>query len=159
MTPQAKKMTFFGFFSFSCTSTYRGANFLLLSKYHIFSRSEKSGGTKDTKISAKMTPQAKKMTFFRVFFLSYTSTHRGATFLLLSKFHIFSRSEKLWGDKGYKISAKMTSQAKKRLYSDFFFLLHIYTLRRNFFVFIKISYLQPFREIIGGQEFENFRLK
>ena len=42
---------------------------------------------------------AKKMTFFRIFFFSCTSSHRGATFLFLSKFHIFSRSEKSWGDK------------------------------------------------------------
>ena len=40
--------------------------------------------------------------------------------------------------------------AKKLLFSDLFFLLHISTSRRNFFVFTKISYLQPFREIRGG---------
>ena len=57
------------------------------------------GGQRIRKFSAKMTPQAKKMTFFRIFFFSCTSTHRGATFLFLSKFHIFSRSEKSWGDK------------------------------------------------------------
>ena len=50
------------------------------------------------KFSAKMTTQAKKNTFFRIFLFSYTSTHRGATFF-----------------------------------------------------FIKISYLQPFREIMGEQ--------
>ena len=33
---------------------------------------------------------------------------------------------------------------------DFFFLLHIYLLIRNFFVSIKISYRQLFREIMGG---------
>ena len=33
----------------------------------------------------------------------------------------------------------------------FCFPLHIYISRRNFFVFIKITYLQPFREIMGGQ--------
>ena len=39
----------------------------------------------------------RKNDFFRFFFVSCTSTHRGATFLFLSKFHIFSRSEKSWG--------------------------------------------------------------
>ena len=29
--------------------------------------------------------------------------------------------------------------------------MHIYPSRRNFFVLTKISYLQPFREIMGGQ--------
>ena len=57
------------------------------------------GGQRIRKFSAKMTLQAKKMTFFRIFFFSCTFTHRGATFLFLSKFHIFSRSEKSWGDK------------------------------------------------------------
>ena len=41
---------------------------------------------------------AEKRTFFG-FFFRCTSTHRGATFLSLSKFHIFSRSENSWGDK------------------------------------------------------------
>ena len=57
------------------------------------------GGQRIRKLSAKMTPQAKKNTFFGFFFFSCTSTHRGTTFLFLSKFHIFSRSEKLWGGK------------------------------------------------------------
>ena len=41
---------------------------------------------------------------------------------------------------------------KMTFFRIFFLLLHIFTSRRNFFVFIKISYLQPFREIMGGQE-------
>ena len=41
---------------------------------------------------------------------------------------------------------------KKWLFRIFFLLLHIYTSRHNFFVFIKISYLQPFREIMGDKE-------
>ena len=39
------------------------------------------------------------MIFFLNFIFSCTSTHQDATFLFLSKFHIFSRSEKSWGDK------------------------------------------------------------
>ena len=46
-------------------------------------------GQRIRKFSAKMTPQAKKMTFFRIFFFSCTSTHQGANFLFLLKFHIF----------------------------------------------------------------------
>jgi len=38
-------------------------------------------------------------------------------------------------------------------------LLHIYSSRRNFFVFNKISYLQPFREIMGGQRIRKFSAK
>ena len=48
---------------------------------------------------------------------------------------------------------------KNDFFSDFFFLLHIYTSRRNFFVVIKISYLQPFREIMGGQRIRKFSAK
>ena len=48
---------------------------------------------------------------------------------------------------------------KNDFFLDFFFLLHIYTSRRNFFVFIKISYLQPFREIMGGQRIRKFSAK
>ena len=40
MTPQAEKMTFFGFV-FCCTSTHRDETLLFLPKFHIFSRLEK----------------------------------------------------------------------------------------------------------------------
>ena len=56
------------------------------------------GGQIIRKFSAKMTPQGKQNIIF-LFFFSCTSTHQGATFLFLSKLHIFSRSEKSWGDK------------------------------------------------------------
>ena len=39
-------MTFFGYFFFCCTSPRRGETFLLLLKFHIFSRSEKSWGAR-----------------------------------------------------------------------------------------------------------------
>ena len=37
--------------------------------------------------------------------------------------------------------------------------MHIYTSSRSFFVFIKITYLQPFREIIGRQTKRQFSTK
>ena len=48
---------------------------------------------------------------------------------------------------------------KKWLLSKFSLLLHIYSSRRNFFVCTKISYLQPFREIMGGQKKLKFSTK
>ena len=71
--------------------------FLFLPKLHIFSRSDKSwGDKKNVNFQLKMTPQAKKMNFFGIFFFSCTSSRRDETFLLLPKFHIISRSEKSW---------------------------------------------------------------
>ena len=68
--------------------------------------------------------------------------------------------EIMGGQRIRKFSAKMTPQAKKMTFFRIFsLLLHIYTSRRNFFVAIKISYLQPFREIMGRQKNVNFRLK
>ena len=60
-------MTFF-IFRFCCTSTHQDEFFLILSKFHIFSRSENSWGNKqNVNFRLKMTPQAKKMTFFQNF--------------------------------------------------------------------------------------------
>ena len=56
------------------------------------------GDKKNVNFRLKMTPQAKKMTFFGIFFFCCTSSRRDETFLLLPKFHIFSCSEKSWGD-------------------------------------------------------------
>ena len=62
------------------------------------------------------------MTFFQFFFFSCTSTHQGATFLLLSKFHIFSRLEKSWGNKEYEnFRLKWRRRPKKWLFFGFFF--------------------------------------
>ena len=101
------------------------------------------------------------MTFFRNFLCCCTSTHRNETFLSLSNFHIFSRSEKSWGDKqNVNFLLKWRHRPKKKTFFGFFFLLlHIFTSRRNFFVSTKISYLQPFREIMGGQRIRKFSAK
>ena len=96
-----RKKSFFrplGRFSYHLVYAVDCAGFLL-PKLHIFSRSEKSWGDKqNVNFRLKMTPQAKKMTFFGFFFFCCTSSRRDETFLLLPKFHIFSRSEKSWGD-------------------------------------------------------------
>ena len=65
---EAKKMTFFLIFC-CCTSTHQDETFLFLSKFHIFSCLEKSWGDKqNVNFRLKTTPQAKKMTFFEIFF-------------------------------------------------------------------------------------------
>ena len=54
---------------------------------------------------------------------------------------------------------KNRQRPEKWLFSKFSLLLHIYSSRRNFFVFTKISYLQPLREIMGGQTKRQFSTK
>ena len=90
---------FLRIFCFCCTSTHRDATFLFLSKFHVFNHSEKSwgGDKKNVNFRLKMTQQAEQITFFGFFFFCCTSSRRDETFLLLPKFHIFSRSEKSWG--------------------------------------------------------------
>ena len=103
-------------------------------------------------VNRKKSPKAEKLAFFD-FFCCFTTTHWDETFLFLPKFHIFSRLEKSCGDKqNFNFRLKTTPQAKKWLFSKFSFQLHIYPSRRNFFVLTKCSYLQPFREIMGGQK-------
>ena len=46
----------------------------------------------------------------------------------------------------------MCIRKKKYFFKNFFLLLHIFTSRRNFFGITKITYLQPFRKIMGGPE-------
>ena len=100
----------------------------------------------------KKSPEAGKKIFFEIFFVVAHLLIETKLFFL-SNFHIYSRSEKSWGDKkNLNFLLKMTLQAKKNDFFRIFFLLHIFMSRRNFFVITKISYLQPFREIMGGPE-------
>ena len=104
--------------------------------------------------------EAEKMTFFNFFLLLHIYSSRRNFFVFTKISYLQPFREIMGGQRIRKFSAKMTPQAKKmtffrKFFSEFFrkfsLLLHIYTLRRNFFVFNKISYLQPFREIMGGQ--------
>ena len=80
----------------------------------------------------------------------YSSRRNFFVFIKISYLQPFR--EIMGGQRIRKFSAKMTPQAKKMtFFRIFFLLLHIFTSRRNFFVITKISYLQPFREIMGGQ--------
>jgi len=89
-------------------------NFFVLTKIsYLQPFREIMGGQRIRFFSAKMTPQAKKMTFFRIFFFSCTSTHQGATFLFLLKLHIFSRSEKSWGDKEKRYIEQRTNDERR----------------------------------------------
>ena len=110
------------------------------------------GGQRIRKYSAKMTPQAKKMTFFRIFFFSCTSTHQGATFLFLSKFHIFSRSEKSWGDKNTKkYRLKWRRRPKKWLFFGFFFPLAHLHIEAQLFCFYQNLISSAVQRYHGGQ--------
>ena len=90
-----------------------------------------------------------KIYFF--FFLLHIYLSR-RNFFNLSKFHIFSLPEISWGGtKKRKFSAKNDATGRKKDFRRIFFLLlHIYPLSQNFFYFIKISYIQPFRDFMGG---------
>ena len=94
-----KKQLFSKFSSLLHIYLSRRNFFVLIKISYLQSFREIMGGQRIRKFSVKMTPQAKKMTFFRIFFFCCTSSRRDETFLLLPKFHIFSRSEKSWGDK------------------------------------------------------------
>ena len=80
------------------------------------------GGQTKRQFSAKNDATGQKNFFFRNFLFCYTSTHRDETFLFLSNFHIFSRSEKPWGEKqNVNFRLKMTPQAKKMTFFEIFF--------------------------------------
>ena len=94
--------------------------------------------------------RTKKWLFSKFSLLLHICLSRRNFFVFTKISYLQPFREIMGGQRIRKFSAKMTPQAKKMTF--FFLLLHIYTSRRNFFVFIKISYLQPFREIMGGQE-------
>jgi len=99
---QSPEKRLFSDFTFLLNNYISRRNFLFPSKFHIFSRSEKSWGDKEYENFRLNDAAGQKMTFFRIFFFCCTSTHRDETFLFLPKFHIFSRLEKSWGDKEYE---------------------------------------------------------
>ena len=79
------------------------------------------GGQTKRQFSAKNDAEGRKNDFFQNFICSCTSTHQDETFLLLSKFLIFSRLEKSWGDEqNVNFRLKMTPQAKKMTFFGFF---------------------------------------
>ena len=110
-SPEAKKMTFSKF----SLLLHIYSTFLFLPKFHIFSRLEKSWGDKEYEnFRLKWRRRPKKWFFFGFFFLSCTSTHWGTTFLFLLRFHIFSRSEKSWGQgKKLYIEQRRTNERRR----------------------------------------------
>ena len=73
-------------------------------------------------VNRKKIARGRKNDLFRNFLCYGTSTHRNETFLFLSNFHIFSRSEKSWGGQtNVNFRLKMPPQAKKITFFGFFF--------------------------------------
>ena len=104
--------------------------------------------------------QRPKNDFFKKFLCCCTSTHRDETFLFLPKFHIFSRLEKSWGDKEYEnFRLKWRHRPKKWVFFGFFLSFTHLHIEAQLFISIKISYLLPFREIMGYKQNVNFQLK
>ena len=64
--------------------------------------------------SRKKIAPGRKNDFFRNFLIFCTSTYRDETFLFLSKFYIFSRSEKSWGDKEKALHQRTTTNERRR---------------------------------------------
>ena len=60
----------------------------------------------------KKIARGKKNDFFRNFLFCCTSTNRDETFLFLSNFHIFSRSEKSWGDQKKRYIERRTNDER-----------------------------------------------
>ena len=100
------------------------------------------------------------MTFFGFsFYLAHL--HIEAQLFCFYQNFISSAVQRNHGGEGIrKFSAKNDAAVQiNYFFLDLFSLLHIYTSRYNFFVVIKISYLQPFREIMGGQRIRKFSAK
>ena len=94
---RGRKNDFFRNFLFSCTSTHWDKTFLPLPNFHIFSRLEKSWGDKqNVNFQLKMTSQAKKMTFFEIFF---SVAHLLIKTKLFCFYQNFISLEKSWGGK------------------------------------------------------------
>ena len=68
---RGQKNDFFWIFLFNCTSTHLDATLIPIKISYLQPFREIMGGQRIQKFSAKMTPQAKKMTFFRIFFLAH----------------------------------------------------------------------------------------
>ena len=105
--------------------------------------------------SAKETAAGRKNDFFGFFFSVAHLPIKIKLFCFYQNLIHYTFREKIGGGgwKNVNFSAKKLAAGRKKWHiSDFSFLLHIYPLRRNFIVFYKIAYLQPFREIMGGQE-------
>ena len=94
-----------------------------------------------------------KMTFFEISFLLHIYLSR-RNFFVFNKisYHQPFREFMGGGKQNVNYPLKMTPQAKKMTFFGFFFLLHIFTSIRNFFVITKITYIQPLREIMGDKE-------
>ena len=85
------------------------------------------------------------------FFSCCTSTHRDETYCFHQKIHIFSLLEIPWGEaKNVNFRLKITPQAEKNTFFGFFFSCCTSTHQVKTFYFIKISYIQPFRDFMGG---------
>ena len=97
--------------------------------------------------------EAEKWLFSKFSLLLHIYSSRRNFFVFTKISYLQPFREIMGGQTKLQFSTKNDATGQKKwLFSIFFLLSHIYTLRRNFFVFIKISYLQPFREIMGGQE-------
>ena len=98
-------------------------------------------------LDKKNRQRPKKWLFSDFSFLLHIYTSR-RNFLFPSKFHIFSRSEKSWGDKEYEnFRLKTTPQAKKIIFFEIFFSvahLHVKTKLFSFYQNFISSTVQRF---------------
>ena len=141
-------MTFLGFFFSVAPHLLIKTKLFVFIKFYLFSRSDRLwGGQKNVNSRLKIIAVGRINEFFKIFVLLHIYPSR-EFFLFLSKFHIFSRSEKSWGggQTKHQFSAKNDSADRKNYFFRNSFLLHIHQLRRNFFVFSKIAYLQPLHQ-------------
>ena len=92
------------------------------------------------------------MTFFKIFFAVPHLLIETKLFCVTKISYLQPFREIMGGQTKLQFSTKNDATGQKNdLFRIFFLLLHILTSRQNFFVLIKFSYLQPFREIMGGQ--------
>jgi len=114
-SPEAKQMTFFKIFNLLLHIYSSRRNFFVFNKIsYLQPFREIMGKQRIRKFSAKMTPQAKKTIFFRIFFFFRTSTHQGATFLILSKFHLQPFREIMGGGQGKSVTSTTNNDELQR---------------------------------------------
>ena len=120
-------------------------------------REIKEGQTKHH-FSAKNDASGQKIDFFRNFLFCCTSTLRDKKKLFNQNFISLTVQRNHGGDKkNVNFRLKLMLQAKKIIFRKKNSVAHLPI--ETIFFSTKISYLQPFREIKGGQTNVNFRLK
>ena len=112
-------------------------------------------------VNRNKSPEAKKRTFFKIFFAVAHLLIETKLFLFLSKFHIFSHLEKSWGGQTkLQFSTKNDATGQKKwLFLEFFFCCTSSRRDETFLFLPKFHIFSRLEKSWGDKKYENFRLK